>query len=98
MTQPTSSATSAIGTTTPHPPIRRSNGVTASRTTCTTRNHSGVTTRNATVSTVCCGSPRADMPNSTTAHAPSSAQTGHPSRRTFAGHGVVDRAAPKPPT
>lgn len=96
-THPTSTATRAAGTATPHHPTRASSGVSADSTTCTTRNHSGVTTRYPTVHTVCCGAPRTDSPNRTSAHTPSSTATGTTSRRARRHHGVAERAAPNPP-
>ncbi|GAA3844643.1 hypothetical protein GCM10022243_08720 [Saccharothrix violaceirubra] len=68
--------------------------MTSENTTYTARNHSGVTTRYPTVSTVCCGTPRAAMPSSTNAHVPVSTPTGTTSRRR---RDRRDRAAANPP-
>nr|WP_184689946.1 hypothetical protein [Saccharothrix tamanrassetensis] len=96
-TQPRSRATRAIGIAKPQPPSLRNNGVRPSSTTCTARNHSGVTTRWPIVITVCWGNPRSDSPKRTTAQPPSSTATGTTNRRTRRSHGVADRAAAKPP-
>lgn len=96
-TQPRSNTTTTAGTTTPHQPDPRIRGVRASSATYTTRNHSGVTTRYPTVSTVCCGSPRIDSPKRTAAQPPSNTATGATSRRARRVHGVRDRAAANPP-